>query len=114
MFTTRNSRARTRAAAATTLVGLILLGGGAGLASANTAQDTTFLAGLDKQGITYTYPQAPIIVANHLCGEFDRGSTKDELVAWMLEPGKLSAYSAEYFVDSSVSNYCPDHTNKLS
>jgi hypothetical protein len=113
MFSTRISFARTRAAAATTLVSLIVLGAGAGLASADTAQDTEFLSALDKQGIAYTSPEKATKLAHAICGEFDRGTTLNEVTTKLLEPGKLSAYNAGYIIGASVGIYCPEHINKL-
>ncbi|BBY05343.1 DUF732 domain-containing protein [Mycobacterium noviomagense] len=81
---------------------------GAGVAYADQT-DSSFLAALDQDHVTYTDPTRIINYAKQVCAALHTGLPAGELVNRIQsENPKLTAQGASYFVADAVAHYCPD------
>lgn len=80
----------------------------AGIASALSSVDDTFLTEISAEGITYDSPKDAIYVAHEVCFALDEGADPVDLGMEILDATDLTTDQAAVFVLASVGNYCPE------
>ena len=96
-----------------TLVVLATLAAATGLAApahADPSPDTSFLAGLDKAGITYHSGLEAVAAAKQVCDWINQGQRRSDVIVAVSKsnPG-FAMSSAEQFTTLAERAYCPDH-----
>jgi hypothetical protein len=96
-----------------TVVALAILAAATGLAApahADPSPDASFLAGLDKAGITYHSGPEAIAAAKQVCDWINQGQRRSDVIVAVSagNPG-LEMSSAEEFTTVAERAYCPDH-----
>lgn len=79
----------------------------------NSGPDASFLAALDKAGITYQDPKAAVAVGKKACELMDQGDPQAGVIKSVSSsnPG-FTADGAAQFTMIAASAYCPQHLGK--
>jgi hypothetical protein len=84
------------------------------LAAASTARadpsDDKLLGLMQYDGITDDSPEAAFEAGHKVCEKLDGGMTPAEVALDVLFSSRLPSYDSGFFVGSSISAYCPQHT----
>ncbi|TAM68988.1 DUF732 domain-containing protein [Mycobacterium sp.] len=100
------------------LAGLVALGGAAALAQAdpagNSGSDASFLAALNRAGITYQSPAIAVGVGKRACELMDQGHPQVDVIHNMSlsNPG-FTVDGAAQFTMIAANAYCPQHLGQL-
>jgi hypothetical protein len=112
MFSTRFAASSAMAIAALGVTVLITAGPAAAFtdnSSSGTSVDQSFLAQLDKDGITPPSSQEAISLAHSVCTSLDKGNEPDAVIAAVAKTTGLSNKSAKVFAIDAASAYCPQY-----
>lgn len=97
-------------------VGLALIAGIVGLATAGTAtaitsaDDAAFLTDIRYEGISYESAVEVVSNARAVCADLDSGVEATDIGLDILEHTDLSTRQAAAFIVMSIGYYCPQHT----
>jgi hypothetical protein len=112
MPTLRHFTAFVGATAVASTLGLAALAS-AGVASAGTIDDDTFVSVLRDEGIVPPSKKEAIVTAHAVCAVFDDGLSLVDAVSAVSDTTGLEMEDAAFFVGASVASYCPEHEDLI-